>query len=251
MHAPGRGSSLAAVALLLLLGTTNVNAQFPPDSLVNLQFFPEDTQPRELINHMRGFALGLGVRCQYCHVGEDGMPLAEFDFPSDDKATKRKAREMLKMVREINTTHLANLPERSEPNVAVQCATCHRGQARPIMIEEVLTQAMAEHGVDSAKTQYRALREEYYGSYTYDFSEFTLSMLAQSLIAQRQVEQAIGVLELNEEFYPESSGIQYMMGEAFAANGNQEEAIKRFERAIEMNPNFRRAKQRLEQLKQP
>ncbi len=251
MRARTRRPSFAAFVLLLLLGTTAGHAQFPPDSLVNLQFFPNDIETRELIGHMRGFAMGLGVRCQYCHVGEEGMPLAEFDFPSDEKTTKQIAREMLKMVREINTAHLANLPERAQPTLVVECATCHRGQARPIMIEELLQQVIADHGIDSAKVHYRALRADYYGSYTYDFSEGSLNRLAESFFDRGEFAQTIEVLRLNEEFFPESSGLQYMLGEAFAANGDRQMAITQMERALELNPNFGRAKQRLEQLKQP
>ena len=38
----------------------------------NLQVLPADISPGELSRIMRGNALGLGVRCQYCHVGEEG-----------------------------------------------------------------------------------------------------------------------------------------------------------------------------------
>ncbi len=49
--------------------------------------------PRQVINVMRGFAMGLGVRCEHCHVGEPGQPLGSFDFVSDEKPTKEKARD--------------------------------------------------------------------------------------------------------------------------------------------------------------
>ena len=51
---------------------------------------------------MRGFSRALGVRCQYCHVGEEGQPLSEFDFASDDNPNKDRAREMLRMLGTVN-----------------------------------------------------------------------------------------------------------------------------------------------------
>ena len=126
----GAAAALAITAATIAVPGT-MRAQFPPNSLVNIQELPEDITVRELIDVMRGFAGALGVRCQYCHVGEAGMPLSEFDFPSDARETKRKARVMLRMVRSINEEHLAGLESRGEPEVIVECATCHRGQSRP------------------------------------------------------------------------------------------------------------------------
>jgi hypothetical protein len=244
----GKHGIIATLALLALI-TSPGAAQFPPDSFTNLQVLPETIAPRELVATMRGFALGLGVRCHFCHVGEEGIPLSQFDFASDEKATKAKAREMLQMVKDINTKYLAALTDRPEPHVTVQCATCHRGQSRPLMLEDVLRQTIAQHGLDSAKAEYRSLRETYYGSYTYDFSELTLNLMAQSLADQQEIDNAIGMLELNEEFYPESAGVQFLMGEAYRAKGDREQAITRFERALELNPTFRQAQRRLDELR--
>ena len=94
IHSP-RIAFLLGLSLALLPGTAQ--AQFPPDSFTNLQVLPEDIGTRELIGTMRSFALGLGVRCSFCHVGEEGRPLATFDFAADDKAEKLKAREMIRM----------------------------------------------------------------------------------------------------------------------------------------------------------
>ena len=33
---------------------------------------------------MPGFTRALGVRCSYCHVGEEGESLSTYDFASDD-----------------------------------------------------------------------------------------------------------------------------------------------------------------------
>lgn len=51
-----------------LLATPPVQAQqWSPPVPTNLKVLPPDTAPRAVIGTMRGFAQGLGVRCQHCH----------------------------------------------------------------------------------------------------------------------------------------------------------------------------------------
>lgn len=64
--------------LIAAASTANVApavAQGGPDTLVNVQVLSKDMSRREVMNFMRGVALGLGVRCEYCHIGEPGQPL--------------------------------------------------------------------------------------------------------------------------------------------------------------------------------
>src|SRR6266545_5004524 len=75
--------------------------RFPPDSLVNVKVIPKNTPVIQVIGMMRNFASALGVRCQYCHIGQEGQPLAQFDFAKDEKRTKLTARQMMRMVEEI------------------------------------------------------------------------------------------------------------------------------------------------------
>ena len=93
-RAPRPVRALPLALLLLSLGplASPAAAQWPPDSLVNLQVLPEDIGVRELTRLMAGFTRALGVRCSDCHLGEESQPLAAYDFASDDKELKRKAR---------------------------------------------------------------------------------------------------------------------------------------------------------------
>lgn len=240
----------AALVVLPLLPLSSSAAQFPPDSLVNLQYFPKDTPVRQLIGNMRQFTFALGVRCQYCHVGEEGQPLSEFDFPSDEKRTKRTARIMLRMVEAINGSHLTNIPGRREPNVEVSCTTCHRGLSRPRMLAHVLAETLSEEGLDATIDQYRELREEYYGSGSYDFSEMVLSEFAETLVQQGSLDDALGILSLNGEMFPESVGVPFAAGNVLVAKGDTTAAIRMYETAIEKAPHLRtRIQARIDQLK--
>ena len=118
----------------------------PPDSFKNLKVLPKNISQRALLDTMRGFALALGVRCVYCHVGKEGQPLDSVNFRSDDKRTKRSARVMMHMVMHINEEHLADVPDRPKPVVVVRCATCHRGIARPRLLDDDLALMLADWG---------------------------------------------------------------------------------------------------------
>src|SRR5207237_8221771 len=120
--------------------------KFPPDSFTKLKVLRHTIGKEELLDTMRSFALGLGVRCTYCHVGREGAPLDSVKFASDDKRAKRAARVMMDMVKHINEEHLADVPERPEPHVVVRCETCHRGGARPRLLSAELRLYLADSG---------------------------------------------------------------------------------------------------------
>src|SRR5690349_2313792 len=86
------------------LAVTSVEGQrkFPPDSLANVQVLPKTMPVREVMGMMRNFTFALGVRCTYCHVGQEGQSLETYDFASDEKRPKQAARVMMKMVMDAN-----------------------------------------------------------------------------------------------------------------------------------------------------
>src|SRR5689334_9343871 len=59
----------------------------------NLKVFPKDISRADLLFNMKFFSQSLGVRCTFCHVGEEGKPLSTVDFASDAKAKKLTARK--------------------------------------------------------------------------------------------------------------------------------------------------------------
>src|SRR5262249_54756087 len=140
----------------------------------------------------------------YCHVSQDGMRVKEEDFQKDDKPTKDKAREMLKMVQAINDKYLASLANRSDPPIRVQCVTCHHGLAQPRTLQDVLQTAYDQGGPDSTRARYQALRTRYYGSAAYDFGEVPLGDVAGSLRRGGHVDDAVQLLALNVDLNPSS-----------------------------------------------
>jgi hypothetical protein len=101
-----------------------------PDKFTNLQVLPKDISKEDLVNTMRLFSRSLGVRCDHCHeVSEEHQ-----DWASDKKDAKNAARNMMKMVQEINANFMPKfepLPGEEKKQTGVNCWTCHRGQKEP------------------------------------------------------------------------------------------------------------------------
>jgi hypothetical protein len=104
----------------------------PPAPPKNLQVLPKDTPAAQVVALMRTFNTGLGVQCGYCHVFvAPGDPTN--DLAADTKATKLVARVMLQMTSEINAKLAANITKPADQITKVECATCHRGAAIPVV----------------------------------------------------------------------------------------------------------------------
>ena len=126
-HRRHRLAGLAALIVLLNLPATigpGARAQSPGDqppkmardTYKNLQVFTE-LPASELMPAMFFMEASLGVGCTHCHVND-------VNFEKDDKPAKNTAREMIRMVRDLNTQRFA-------ARTAISCNTCHRGQSRP------------------------------------------------------------------------------------------------------------------------
>jgi tetratricopeptide (TPR) repeat protein len=236
---------LATAALLARPDRGSAQGRFPPDSFKNLKVLPKTIDQRTLLNTMRGFAQALGVRCVYCHVGREDQPLDSVNFASDDRRPKRVARVMMHMVMHINGEHLAEVADRPKPVVEVRCATCHRGVARPRLLDDELTLVLADSGLDAAGRRYRALREQYYGSGAYDFREPVLDQVARGETQAGRVDNAIGLLKLNAEFYPASGAIPFLMGEAYLQRGDTAAALASYRDALAKDSTMVPARRRI------
>ncbi|MCG8459877.1 MAG: c-type cytochrome, partial [Holophagales bacterium] len=188
------------------------------------------------IDAMRGFSGSLGVRCQHCHVGEEGQPLSEFDFASDVKETKRVARQMMRMTRAINATFLPGTGRGEKKLLEVSCFTCHRSVARPEPLDALVYRRSVESGVEAGIASYRELREEYHGRAAYDFGEASLARAARRLAGDGDAPAARSLLELNLEHHPESVRSLVSLGDLQAEADDLPAALGAFEKALELSP---------------
>jgi hypothetical protein len=238
-----------AAAMLTPVLTAAAQSKFPPDSLVNVKVIPRSTPVQDVIGTMRNFTSYLGVRCQFCHIGEEGRPLTEFDFVSDDKRTKQVAREMMRMVQEINR-RLDSLPGRAMPGLEVTCGTCHRGVSRPAPLATIMEEVAGSSGTDSAIRAYRALRSRYYGSDAYNFTESSLNIAAFRLGRASRFAEAFALLGLNEELYPGSSGMYVFRGNISLMQRDTAAAARAYREAIRLDPQNQEARGRLRNIGQ-
>ncbi len=242
---------LATLGLMVLTGALKAQApgHWPPDSLLNVQVIPRTTPVIQVIGQMRNIVGSLGVRCPFCHVGQEGMPLERFDFASDEKRTKVVARQMMRMVQEINR-RLDTIPGRTSSGPQATCATCHRGVSRPVPLTVLIVEAAQAGGTDSAEHAYRALRERYYGRDSYDFGEPSLNSAAFRLGRASRFDDALSLLRLNEELFPGSSAMYVFRGNINLMKGDTTAAATAFREAVRRDPENDEARGRLRDIGQ-
>jgi photosynthetic reaction center cytochrome c subunit len=119
-----RGMNFLFFATVLLFCRDTAAQTTPPESrenqaaetvFKNIQAL-KGMRAGDLQGAMSFIASSLNVDCDYCH---------QQDFSKDEKKQKLRAREMIRMVRQINeeSFHGENI---------VNCFTCHQGHAQPI-----------------------------------------------------------------------------------------------------------------------
>lgn len=117
---------MLTIALILTLVQQPGSAGEKRPKLEVLKSLPE-TQLFPLMNLV---ATSLGVRCDYCHVqatpdfSRTPSNMGGWVWDRDDKEPKRRAREMMKMVVDLNAS-------RFRGETKVTCYTCHRGATQP------------------------------------------------------------------------------------------------------------------------
>jgi hypothetical protein len=116
-------------------------------------------------------------------------------------------------------------------------------------IADTLVATIASSGIDAAIRQYRELRTAEPAVYNFDESE--LNNLGYKFIGNKEFKQAIRILQLNAEAYPQSSNVYDSLAEAYFDDGDKTRAIANYRKAVELDPNKRSAAMALEKLDAP
>ena len=241
----------------------------------NLQVLPKDMPRNQVTAIMRQFAMGLGVRCEHCHTedpaaaaaaaaaaanpsaapaagrgGRGGGP--QLDYSLDDKETKKIAREMMKMVADINGKYLPATGRTFTDLTRVTCETCHHGLAKPRTLRAALTEVVNSNGPDSAIALYRQLRLRYYGSAAYDFSEPSLNETGNQLgQVPDNRKAAIAILRLNLEYFPQSIPTLTNLANISVAMGDTAGAVAAVNQALAVQPDNNLLRNLLQRIKPP
>jgi hypothetical protein len=101
-------------------------------------------------------------------------------------------------------------------------------------IAETLSATIASGGIDAAAKQYHDLKDA--APATYNFDENELNALGYQLIRTHKFNEAIRVLQLNVEAYPQSSNVYDSLAEAYMDYGNKPQAIANYQKSLQLNP---------------
>jgi len=112
-----------------------------------------------------------------------------------------------------------------------------------ISIADIIGKICVNNGIESAIAEYHHLKKS--NPEMYNFTKWELNNLGYQLTQQEKYAAAIEIYKLNSESYPKYSNAYSGLGEAYRLNGDVDLAIKNFEKALEIYPNNRWAKQKL------
>jgi tetratricopeptide (TPR) repeat protein len=114
-------------------------------------------------------------------------------------------------------------------------------------IRAAVGKAIADKGVDAAIELYRELKDNHPKSY--DFGPGQLNRLGYQLIGMKRMDDAIKILALNVEMFPKYANGYDSLGEAYMIAGDKENAIKYYEKALELDPKMGTAIEALKKLR--
>jgi hypothetical protein len=242
----------------LLLTASLASAQAPaapaggqraggPPPISNLQILPKDSSREQVLTTMAAFTAALGVQCNYCHVQEGRG--GRNDMAADDKPTKKAARGMMLLAREINTKLPEAVGKDAATTTRVGCATCHRGIPIPKQITDILTEAAATGGSAAGIAKFKEMRDKFYPGQSYDFGETVMLTMSQRANTAGKADDALAYLQANIEYHPKSARTYAGIAQLKNAKGDKAGAIAALEKAVELDPANAQAKAQLENLK--
>jgi CubicO group peptidase (beta-lactamase class C family) len=120
-------------------------------------------------------------------------------------------------------------------------------EARRISDDELVPYEMLTAGkAAEAAEGYRRIKREQPDNVA--VGEGRLNSLGYTLMRQKKLAEAIAVLKLNAEFYPQSWNVYDSLAEAYMTNGEKELAIANYRRSLELNPKNNSGAQMLKKL---
>ncbi|MGI4750464.1 MAG: c-type cytochrome [Janthinobacterium lividum] len=122
--------TLLIAAVAAMGATADLQEMTPPKH--NLKVLPKNISHDDLDKVMDEWKVALGVHCNFCHAASPDNP-KKMDWASDAKPEKEMARQMYTMTGKINKKYFH--AKKGENGMiameAVNCNTCHHGEAHP------------------------------------------------------------------------------------------------------------------------
>ncbi len=112
---------------------------------------------------------------------------------------------------------------------------------------------IAGGGTAAAQAKYLELKEQYYGSHTYDFTGFTLAEYANRLINSNDIDNALEMAKFGTEQYPHEAYAHTILGDVYMRQQDYTNAIAAYESSLAISPdqngvirNIERAREAME-----
>ncbi|MEO8665223.1 MAG: tetratricopeptide repeat protein [Ignavibacteria bacterium] len=115
-----------------------------------------------------------------------------------------------------------------------------------LSLTDLLLQTIIEKDIDAAVSKYYELKNG--DASGYNFKENQLNDLGYQLLQLGKNKEAVEILKLNVEAYPNSSNVYDSLGEAYMVNGNKQLAIENYKKSLELDPTNSNAKKTIEKL---
>ncbi|MEK6408996.1 MAG: serine hydrolase [Acidobacteriota bacterium] len=144
----------------------------------------------------------------------------------------------------LNNTGGTKLVEMSQKIAGILFGKPYKAPMRDIA--ETLFNTVIEKDVQAAIKQYRELKATQKDAY--DFSEPQLNGLGYQLLQMKRVKDAIEILKLNVEMFPQGFNTYDSLGEAYMENGDKNLAIQNYKKSLELNPKNTNAAEKLKKL---
>lgn len=114
-------------------------------------------------------------------------------------------------------------------------------------LSELIQSASAGGKLGDFVSRYRTVKSDPKSKYVN--SEASMNRLGYTFLGKKRAADAVVVFKLNVEAYPNSANVYDSLGDALEASGQKEEAIKSFQRALSIDPNYPTSLEALRRLK--
>ena len=110
----------------------------------------------------------------------------------------------------------------------------------------ILMEFIMANDINGAINKYNELKTN--SPDQYNFKENQLNTLGYQLLNVGKNKEAIEILKLNVQSFPESSNVYDSLGEAYMVSGDSKEAIENYKKSLELNPANKNAEEMLKKL---
>ncbi len=144
----------------------------------------------------------------------------------------------------LNSMPRANLGEMTNSILAIIYGEEYSFPKRSL--PDLIYNEIIKNSIYAAISKVRSLKEKNSDDYDFSLNEFVRS--AHLLSSKNRHRDAVMVMDYCIELYPDSYYTYFALGDVYKNSGEKNKAIKNYSKALEKNPNFKQAFNRLREL---